>query len=112
MRKYAYVEFPDSCDNQVKFSVTHDPAGAFDPKVKGLVLAAHTHCGQVRLPFYGALWIYLVQHLKKPPVGFIRTIKELSSQLLVLAQVYFQLELALNQIGIYCMLFSNNSFCI
>tara|TARA_X000000368_G_C22895956_1_gene651855 strand:+ start:51 stop:887 length:837 start_codon:yes stop_codon:yes gene_type:complete len=56
-RKYAYVEFPDSCDNQVKFSVTHDPAGAFDPKVKGLVLAAHTHCGQVRLPFYGALWI-------------------------------------------------------
>jgi len=36
----------------------------------------------------------------------------LSSQLLGLAQVYFQLELALNQIGIYCMLFSNNSFCI
>ncbi len=55
--KYAYVEFPDSCYNQVKFSVTHDPAGAFDERVKGLVLAAHTHCGQVRLPFYGALWI-------------------------------------------------------
>ena len=51
------IDFPDECNDKVKFSVTHDPAGAFDPKVKGLVLAAHTHCGQVRLPFYGALWV-------------------------------------------------------
>ncbi|MDG2450053.1 MAG: metallophosphoesterase, partial [Saprospiraceae bacterium] len=56
-KKYNYVEFPTNCDNQVKFSVTHDPAGAFDGRVKGLVLAAHTHCGQVRIPLYGALWI-------------------------------------------------------
>ena len=56
-RKYAYIEFPDECNNKVKFSVTHDPAGAFDQKVIGLVLAGHTHCGQVRLPFYGALWV-------------------------------------------------------
>ncbi len=56
-RKFTYIDFPDECNNKVKFSVTHDPAGAFDPRVEGLVLAGHTHCGQVRLPFYGALWV-------------------------------------------------------
>ena len=56
-RKYTYLDFPNSCNKKIKFSLTHDPAGAFDNRVKGLVLAAHTHCGQVRIPFYGALWI-------------------------------------------------------
>ena len=51
------MDFPNSCNKKIKLSLTHDPAGAFDNRVKGLVLAAHTHCGQVRIPFYGALWI-------------------------------------------------------
>ena len=36
-----------------KLTITHDPAGAFDHRIKGLV----THCGQVSLPFIGPLWV-------------------------------------------------------
>lgn len=54
---YQYVEFPSYCEGGRKLSLTHDPAGAFDARVKGLVLAGHTHCGQVSLPFLGPLWV-------------------------------------------------------
>ena len=40
-----------------KLTITHDPAGAFDRRVKGLVIAGHSHCGQVSLPFIGPLWV-------------------------------------------------------
>ena len=29
----------------------------FDRRVKGLVIAGHTHCGQVALPLIGPLWV-------------------------------------------------------
>ena len=41
----------------IKFSVTHDPAGGFQKGMDGLILAGHTHCGQISLPFVGAIWI-------------------------------------------------------
>ena len=54
--KYSYVDFPQHCLGMTRISVTHDPAGAFKPRVEGLVLAGHTHCGQIRLPIIGAPW--------------------------------------------------------
>ena len=54
---FQYTGFPEDCKNSMKLTVTHDPAGAFHQDIEGLVLAAHTHCGQIRLPFLGALWI-------------------------------------------------------
>ena len=55
--RFGYVDYPEGCTSVIKLTITHDPAGAFDRRVKGLVIAGHTHCGQVSLPFIGPLWI-------------------------------------------------------
>ena len=55
--RYNYVDYPEVCENIPKFTITHDPAGAFDTRVKGLVVAGHTHCGQISLPYFGPLWV-------------------------------------------------------
>ena len=55
--RFAYIDYPDECKSIPKLTITHDPAGAFDRRVKGLVIAGHTHCGQVSLPFVGPLWV-------------------------------------------------------
>lgn len=55
--RFGYVDYPDECKSIPKLTITHDPAGAFDRRVKGLVIAGHTHCGQVSLPFIGPLWV-------------------------------------------------------
>jgi len=55
--RYRYVDYPNACRSLPKLSITHDPAGAFDSRVTGLVIAGHTHCGQVSLPFVGPLWV-------------------------------------------------------
>ena len=56
-RKFNYIDFPSECRKSIKFSVTHDPAGGFHRNMDGLILAGHTHCGQISFPFVGALWI-------------------------------------------------------
>lgn len=55
--RFGYVDYADECKSIPKLTITHDPAGAFDRRVKGLVIAGHTHCGQVSLPFVGPLWV-------------------------------------------------------
>ena len=55
--RYSYVEYPVECKSIPKLTITHDPAGAFDRRIKGLVIAGHTHCGQISLPFVGPLWV-------------------------------------------------------
>ena len=55
--RFAYVDFPTECKSLPKLTITHDPAGAFDRRITGLVIAGHTHCGQVSLPFLGPLWV-------------------------------------------------------
>ena len=55
--RFGYVDYPDECKSIPKLTITHDPAGAFDRRMRGLVIAAHTHCGQVSLPFIGPLWV-------------------------------------------------------
>jgi predicted MPP superfamily phosphohydrolase len=55
-RDFQYVDFPKECEMNKQVSITHDPAGAFDPRVTGLVLAGHTHCGQIGLPYIGPIW--------------------------------------------------------
>ena len=55
--RYDYVDFPEKCENIPKFTITHDPAGAFDARVRGLVISGHTHCGQISLPYFGPLWV-------------------------------------------------------
>jgi predicted MPP superfamily phosphohydrolase len=51
------MNFPEHCSNIPKLTLTHDPAGAFDDRMTGIVIAGHTHCGQVSLPFIGPLWV-------------------------------------------------------
>ena len=53
---YRFTDFPAKCGNLAALTLTHDPAVAFQPGIEGLVLAGHTHCGQVSLPFIGAPW--------------------------------------------------------
>ena len=55
--RYDYVDYPEECENIPRLTITHDPAGAFDARVKGLVIAGHTHCGQISLPYIGPLWV-------------------------------------------------------
>ena len=56
-RQFQFVDFPDDCNEFPRITITHDPAAAFNKGVEGIIFAAHTHCGQVRLPWVGALWI-------------------------------------------------------
>ena len=55
--RFSYIDYPDGCERMPKVTVTHDPAGAFDERVTGLVISGHTHCGQIRLPVIGPLWV-------------------------------------------------------
>ena len=56
-KRFRYVDYPTGCKELSKLTITHDPAGAFDRSVTGLVIAGHTHCGQVNLPYIGPLWV-------------------------------------------------------
>ena len=48
----AFAKLPPRAQTLV---MMHDPASLFDlPPTQGLIVAAHTHGGQVSLPFYGA----------------------------------------------------------
>ena len=53
--QFEYIDFPGECDDQIRLSLTHDPAGAFNDKVKGIVFSGHTHCGQISIPFFGPI---------------------------------------------------------
>ena len=55
--RYRYVDYPLKCQNLTKLTITHDPAAAFDDRIGGFVIAGHTHCGQIRLPLLGPLWV-------------------------------------------------------
>lgn len=49
--------FPPECSELAKISLTHDPAAAYFSADSGVFLAGHAHCGQIRLPVIGPLWI-------------------------------------------------------
>ena len=53
----AAVAFSPTCGALPRLTITHDPAGGLGQGVDGLVLAGHTHCGQISLPLIGPLWI-------------------------------------------------------
>ena len=53
--QFEYIDFPSECNNQIRLTLTHDPAGAFNDKVKGIVFSGHTHCGQISIPFFGPI---------------------------------------------------------
>ncbi|MHA7588368.1 metallophosphoesterase [Vibrio harveyi] len=55
-RGYSHVPFSHNC-NGFKLTLTHDPYAIELEAEEGLYLAGHTHCGQIRLPVIGALWI-------------------------------------------------------
>jgi len=55
--QFQFVDFPKECDKLSKITITHDPAGAFKKGVLGIIFAAHTHCGQIRLPLLGSIWM-------------------------------------------------------
>ena len=55
--RYRYIDFPKDCDGKVRITMTHDPAGAVDPRVFGFAVSGHTHCGQVSFPIIGPLWV-------------------------------------------------------
>jgi predicted MPP superfamily phosphohydrolase len=56
-KQFEYKPYPSECDGLRKLTITHDPAGAFVPEIRGLVIAGHTHCGQVSLPLIGPVWV-------------------------------------------------------
>ena len=56
-KQLRFIGFPPSCEDATKLTITHDPAGAFEAGVRGIIFAAHTHCGQIHLPLLGAIWI-------------------------------------------------------
>ena len=51
------TRFPEGCEGRGQLTLTHDPFAAFVLNLEGLVLAGHTHCGQVRMPGLGPLWV-------------------------------------------------------
>ena len=55
--RFTYVDYPVGCESLPRITITHDPAGAFHSEMEGLVIAGHTHCGQVSLPLIGAIWV-------------------------------------------------------
>ena len=55
--RFRFVDYPAECQTLPKITITHDPQGAFEPGVEGLVFAGHTHCGQVSFPIIGPLKI-------------------------------------------------------
>ena len=54
--RYAPTPLPDRRDGLPTVTITHDPAAAFEEGVEGLIIAGHTHCGQLSLPLIGPLW--------------------------------------------------------
>lgn len=47
-----FAERPEtSCEDLPKVTITHDPSAVFELEGTGLWFAAHTHCGQVSLPW-------------------------------------------------------------
>lgn len=56
-KRYFYIDYPIGCSEFPKITITHDPAGAFEDNVSGFIIAGHTHCGQVSLPFLGPIWV-------------------------------------------------------
>ncbi len=54
-KQFEYIDFPSECNDQIRLTLTHDPAGAFNEKVEGIVFSGHTHCGQISIPFFGPI---------------------------------------------------------